>query len=134
MKKALCCILSFVICITLCGCNVLSELSSAFTEFLTDSDYGQIILMDEKVETYKIDPHPIDDNEIAFLYCYQQLDKEQKRIYKLIYSAVEKMQKGWKYFDVMHKDRRVARIYEDGRCTINYPSFITLIIDSESRP
>ena len=95
MKKALCCILSFVICITLCGCNVLSELSSAFTEFLTDSDYGQIILMDEKVEAYKIDPHPIDDNEIAFLYCYQQLDKEQKRIYKLIYSAVEKMQKGW---------------------------------------
>ena len=36
----------------------------------------------------------------------------------------EKMQKGWKYFDIMHKDRRVARIYEDGRCTINYPSFM----------
>ena len=35
-----------------------------------------------------------------------------------------KMQKGWKYFDIMHKDRRVARIYEDGRCTINYPSFM----------
>lgn len=36
----------------------------------------------------------------------------------------KKMQKGWKYFDIMHKDRRVARIYEDGRCTINYPSFM----------
>lgn len=36
----------------------------------------------------------------------------------------EKMNKGWKYFDIMHKDRRVARIYEDGRCTINYPSFM----------
>ena len=36
----------------------------------------------------------------------------------------EKLQKGWKYFDIMHKDRRVARIYEDGRCTINYPSFM----------
>ena len=24
----------------------------------------------------------------------------------------------------MHKDRSVARIYEDGRCTINYPSFM----------
>ena len=31
----------------------------------------------------------------------------------------EKMQKGWKYFDIMHKDRRVARVYEDGRCTVN---------------
>lgn len=36
----------------------------------------------------------------------------------------EKMQKGWKYFDIMHKDRRVARVYEDGRCTISYPSFM----------
>lgn len=36
----------------------------------------------------------------------------------------EKMQKGWKYFDIMHIDRRVARIYEDGRCTINYLSFM----------
>lgn len=36
----------------------------------------------------------------------------------------EKMKKGWKFFDIMHKDRRVARIYEDGRCTISYPSFM----------
>ena len=36
----------------------------------------------------------------------------------------EKMQKGWKFFDINHKDRSVARIYEDGRCTINYPSFM----------
>lgn len=34
------------------------------------------------------------------------------------------MQKGWKFFDIMHKDRKVARIYEDGRCTIYYPSFM----------
>lgn len=34
------------------------------------------------------------------------------------------MSKGWKYFDIMHKDRRVARIYENGKCTINYPSFM----------
>ncbi len=32
--------------------------------------------------------------------------------------------KGWKFFDLMHKDRRVARIYETGMCTINYPSFM----------
>ncbi len=32
--------------------------------------------------------------------------------------------KGWKYFDLMHKDRRVARIYETGRCTLLYPSFM----------
>lgn len=44
----------------------------------------------------------------------------------------EKMQKGWKYFDVMHKDRRVARIYEDGRCTINYPSFMPYNLYLES--
>lgn len=36
----------------------------------------------------------------------------------------EVLQKGWKYFDIMHKDRRVARIYEDGKCTINFPSFM----------
>ena len=34
------------------------------------------------------------------------------------------MTKGWKYFDIMHKDRRVARIYENGKCTINYKSFM----------
>ena len=34
------------------------------------------------------------------------------------------LSKGWKYFDVMHKDRRVARIYESGKCTISYPSFM----------
>ena len=32
--------------------------------------------------------------------------------------------KGWKYFDVMHKDRRVARIYEDGKATIKFKSFM----------
>ena len=44
----------------------------------------------------------------------------------------EKMQKGWKYFDVMHKDRRVARVYEDGRCTINYPTFMPYNLYLES--
>lgn len=34
------------------------------------------------------------------------------------------LSKGWKYFDVMHKDRRVARIYESGKCTISFPSFM----------
>lgn len=36
----------------------------------------------------------------------------------------DKLKKGWKFFDVMHMDRRVARIYEDGRCTVSYPSFM----------
>jgi len=36
----------------------------------------------------------------------------------------ELMQKGWKYFDIMHINRRVARIYENGKCIINYPSFM----------
>ncbi len=34
------------------------------------------------------------------------------------------MQRGWKFFDIMHKNRRVARIYENGKCTINFPSFM----------
>lgn len=42
------------------------------------------------------------------------------------------MQKGWKYFDIMHMDRRVARIYEDGRCTVNYPSFMPYNLYFES--
>lgn len=36
----------------------------------------------------------------------------------------EKMTKGWKYFDIMHKDRKVVRIYGNGKCTIYYPSFM----------
>ena len=34
------------------------------------------------------------------------------------------MAKGWKRFTVMHKDRRVASIREDGTCTVYYPSFM----------
>ncbi len=34
------------------------------------------------------------------------------------------MAKGWKYFDLMHKNRHVARIYETGRCTIKFSSFM----------
>lgn len=32
--------------------------------------------------------------------------------------------KGWKYFDIMHKDRKVVRIYENGVCTIYLKSFM----------
>lgn len=32
--------------------------------------------------------------------------------------------KGWGRFDVMHLDRRVASVYEDGHCTVNYSSFL----------
>ena len=32
--------------------------------------------------------------------------------------------KGWKFFDLMHKNRKVARIYETGKCTIYFPSFM----------
>ena len=41
--------------------------------------------------------------------------------------------KGWKHFDIMHKDRRVARIYEDGRATVNFKSFMpyNLYLESE---
>ncbi len=41
-----------------------------------------------------------------------------------IYIKTNLMQKGWKFFDIMHKDRKVARIYENGKCTIYYPSFM----------
>ncbi len=34
------------------------------------------------------------------------------------------MSKGWEYVDVMHKDRRVARIFENGSCKVYYPSFM----------
>ena len=41
--------------------------------------------------------------------------------------------KGWGFFDIMHKDRRVARIYENGRAVINYKSFMpyNLYLESE---
>ena len=32
--------------------------------------------------------------------------------------------KGWERFTVMHKDRKVATIREDGTCTIYVPSFM----------
>lgn len=32
--------------------------------------------------------------------------------------------KGWEYFDIMHKDRLVARIYENGLANIYYSSFM----------
>jgi len=34
------------------------------------------------------------------------------------------MKKGWKRFSVMHMDRKVASIREDGTCTIYFPSFM----------
>ena len=34
------------------------------------------------------------------------------------------LSKGWERFTVMHKDRRVAAIREDGTCTIYSPSFV----------
>lgn len=34
------------------------------------------------------------------------------------------LSKGWKRFQIMHKDRHVASIREDGTCTIYYPSFM----------
>ena len=32
--------------------------------------------------------------------------------------------KGWEYFDIMHKERKVARIHENGSCKIYFPSFM----------
>lgn len=34
------------------------------------------------------------------------------------------LSKGWKRFTIMHKDRKVAAIHEDGTCTIYAPSFM----------
>ena len=34
------------------------------------------------------------------------------------------LQKGWNHFDIMHLDRHVASVYEDGRCTIDFPEFL----------
>lgn len=36
----------------------------------------------------------------------------------------EKISNGWKYFDIMHKDRKTARVYSNGKCMIYYPSFM----------
>jgi hypothetical protein len=43
------------------------------------------------------------------------------------------LKKGWKHFDIMHKGRHVARIYEDGRATVNFKSFMpyNLYLESE---
>ena len=42
----------------------------------------------------------------------------------MVYENRSVLDRGWKYFDIMHKERRVARIYESGVCTINFPSFM----------
>ncbi len=34
------------------------------------------------------------------------------------------LQKGWDHFDIMHLDRHVASVYEDGRCSIKFSSFL----------
>ena len=34
------------------------------------------------------------------------------------------LRKGWGRYDIMHLDRHVASIYEDGHCRVNYPSFL----------
>ena len=35
-----------------------------------------------------------------------------------------KMSKGWNHFDIMHKDCRVARIYENGKCEVHDSLFM----------
>ncbi len=34
------------------------------------------------------------------------------------------LKKGWERFDIMHLERHVATVYEDGRCVIRFPSFL----------
>lgn len=34
------------------------------------------------------------------------------------------LKKGWKRFAIMHRDRHIASIREDGSCTVYYPSFM----------
>ena len=34
------------------------------------------------------------------------------------------LQKGWDHFDIMHLDRHVASVFEDGRCDIEFPAFL----------
>ena len=34
------------------------------------------------------------------------------------------LQKGWDHFDIMHLDRHVASVFEDGRCVIEFPAFL----------
>ena len=34
------------------------------------------------------------------------------------------LSKGWGYFDVMHLNRKVARIFENGACRIYFKSFM----------
>ena len=36
--------------------------------------------------------------------------------------------KGWEYFDIMHKDRLVARIYENGLANIYYSLCLIIYI------
>ena len=42
------------------------------------------------------------------------------------------MSKGWGYFDIMHKDRKVARVYENGTCSIYFKSFMPYNLYLES--
>ena len=51
-----------------------------------------------------------------------------------ISANIRLLKKGWGFFDIMHKDRRVARIYENGKCTINFPSFMPYNLSFQKEP
>ena len=96
MKKIFYTLISLILVFQLCACKPLDTLYSAFDEILSETAANStVIIIDERVETYRVNPKTIDDNELAFLFAYLQLDNEQKKLYRIIYTAVEEMKTGW---------------------------------------
>lgn len=93
--KPLSALLACFLLLSLCGCELLNDINSQI-ENIVDLPSGEVYIIEtENVEVINVDPRPIDDNDLKFLYCYAQLDSEQKRIYRILLEAVDDMQTGW---------------------------------------
>ena len=104
MKKLFVLLLTAVISISLCGCEVLDDINSQLN-YLIETDRQDVYIIEtEKVEAVNINPRPISDDDSTYLYCYAQLNKEQKRIYRILLEAVEKMQSGWISLEKCNED------------------------------
>lgn len=90
MKKLICIVFSMVLSFVLCGCDT----SYFFEDFSAKEVFSQFLSPDKTViEQEIIEEYYVYSPE--FDSCYNSLNKEQKKIYKKIYSAAEIMPQGF---------------------------------------
>lgn len=93
-KKIISVLITTAVLLSMCGCELLDSIRYELENTAVTSE-GVYIIETENIEAINVDPRPIDDNEQKYLYCYAQLDSEQKRIYRILLEAVDDMQTGW---------------------------------------